>query len=434
MKHLREASAAVRERLSEDSAAEKKMKAFSQDGRSVKDSVTDSDVDPEELKKGIEVEYEHTSDRDTAKRIALDHLAEIPDYYTRLAKMEKQGKKAMGESSLSEARKSKTPRCPQCPRCGETMGFFPSERDPSDGSTKPDRWMCPSWKCGYEREIPKRTTNESFLVPALGGIAGHHLGTHVVAKLLKSDQAKGFIRKHAPVLGGIYGAHYGSSLAAAAEDKVKKGLAHVRSALANRRKKSEKRESTMNDSAKRARQLLREGEGMMVHAATAPQAVQNVPDSENPEKLQQAQERIAARKAANKQALEIVRTIAKKIEKTTPIGDDFKSQLKHAIAVRKAVNTVNLNDALTTYFKSVGITDPQDAGIYENAENRARKLLLGAKAKRLREMTTAGMVSPAGALAIVPPLGSRKKGAKKPVKVPGGMYAVPGGNAGANKR
>ncbi len=32
---------------------------------------------------------EHTDDRDLAMRIALDHLAEIPDYYTRLKKMER---------------------------------------------------------------------------------------------------------------------------------------------------------------------------------------------------------------------------------------------------------------------------------------------------------------------------------------------------------
>ena len=37
---------------------------------------------------GMDVEMEHTTDKETAKRIALDHLAEIDDYYTRLKKME----------------------------------------------------------------------------------------------------------------------------------------------------------------------------------------------------------------------------------------------------------------------------------------------------------------------------------------------------------
>ena len=39
-----------------------------------------------ELNAGIEVEMEHTNDPETAKRIALDHLSEDPEYYEKLAK------------------------------------------------------------------------------------------------------------------------------------------------------------------------------------------------------------------------------------------------------------------------------------------------------------------------------------------------------------
>lgn len=49
-------------------------------------------VDPDQLKKGIEVEYEHTGDWTLARKIALDHLAEDKYYYTRLAKMEEKAK------------------------------------------------------------------------------------------------------------------------------------------------------------------------------------------------------------------------------------------------------------------------------------------------------------------------------------------------------
>lgn len=42
-----------------------------------------------QLDKGIEVEKEHSKHRDVAKEIALDHIAELPDYYDRLKKMEK---------------------------------------------------------------------------------------------------------------------------------------------------------------------------------------------------------------------------------------------------------------------------------------------------------------------------------------------------------
>ena len=47
----------------------------------------EEDVDPKELKMGIEVEMEHTDSKKKAKVIALQHLAEDPKYYTKLAKV-----------------------------------------------------------------------------------------------------------------------------------------------------------------------------------------------------------------------------------------------------------------------------------------------------------------------------------------------------------
>jgi len=41
-----------------------------------------------QLEMGLKVEMEHTEDMDIAKKIAMDHLAEDPHYYTKLAKME----------------------------------------------------------------------------------------------------------------------------------------------------------------------------------------------------------------------------------------------------------------------------------------------------------------------------------------------------------
>lgn len=52
----------------------------------------DSEFDPDELKKGEDVEKEHTDSVVAAKLIAKDHLKEIPDYYSRLHKMEKGAK------------------------------------------------------------------------------------------------------------------------------------------------------------------------------------------------------------------------------------------------------------------------------------------------------------------------------------------------------
>ena len=61
-------------------------------GLARKEHLKPSQVNKSELRKGIKVEMEHTSDRCTAQCIAMDHLAEIPDYYTRLARMERQAK------------------------------------------------------------------------------------------------------------------------------------------------------------------------------------------------------------------------------------------------------------------------------------------------------------------------------------------------------
>jgi len=46
-----------------------------------------------ELRMGLEIEKEHTEDFVQRKSYALDHLEEIPDYYTRLTKMEKEAAK-----------------------------------------------------------------------------------------------------------------------------------------------------------------------------------------------------------------------------------------------------------------------------------------------------------------------------------------------------
>jgi hypothetical protein len=45
---------------------------------------------------------EHTRDIDVATEIALDHLAEIPDYYTRLEEMEDEAKAEMAEEGFSD--------------------------------------------------------------------------------------------------------------------------------------------------------------------------------------------------------------------------------------------------------------------------------------------------------------------------------------------
>jgi hypothetical protein len=66
------------------------IESFIKKGRAVEKGFTEKDADPKELEMGIKVEYEHTDNKEISKRIALDHLAECKDYYTRLDKMEKE--------------------------------------------------------------------------------------------------------------------------------------------------------------------------------------------------------------------------------------------------------------------------------------------------------------------------------------------------------
>ncbi len=48
-----------------------------------------SEFSAAEVRMGVEHELEHTNDPDLAEQIAIDHLAETPDYYTRLQAVER---------------------------------------------------------------------------------------------------------------------------------------------------------------------------------------------------------------------------------------------------------------------------------------------------------------------------------------------------------
>lgn len=60
------------------------MKSFKKFFKEVDESI---DYDPSQLKMGIEVEKEHTNDSKLAEIIAKHHLAEDPQYYTKIKKM-----------------------------------------------------------------------------------------------------------------------------------------------------------------------------------------------------------------------------------------------------------------------------------------------------------------------------------------------------------
>jgi len=62
------------------------LTSFFNSGNAKKKKLNIKDIDEAELRKGIKVEMEHTNEPIIAARVALDHLAETPKYYSILLK------------------------------------------------------------------------------------------------------------------------------------------------------------------------------------------------------------------------------------------------------------------------------------------------------------------------------------------------------------
>ena len=55
-----------------------------------------------QIDKGVQVEKEHTSDEQTARKIAMDHVFENPKYYDNLSKIETKSKDSVSQKIGSE--------------------------------------------------------------------------------------------------------------------------------------------------------------------------------------------------------------------------------------------------------------------------------------------------------------------------------------------
>ena len=79
------------------------LKGGKADKLSVEDIAKKHNVSVDSIKSQIEigkkVELEHVDDSELAEEITMDHLEEIPDYYTRLKDMEKEAKKELSLES-----------------------------------------------------------------------------------------------------------------------------------------------------------------------------------------------------------------------------------------------------------------------------------------------------------------------------------------------
>ena len=79
------------------------------EGKYKKPELHPNQIHPQELRMGIKVELEHTDDLDKAKKIALDHLAENPFYYTalKLAGVESPSAPKVKQPEEKKAKKTK---------------------------------------------------------------------------------------------------------------------------------------------------------------------------------------------------------------------------------------------------------------------------------------------------------------------------------------
>ena len=76
----------------------------------------------QQLTKGIKVEKEHTTDPKIAKEIALDHLAEFPDYYDRLETV---------EENVTDFPTQDRKRSVQMDRLAKRSSYYNDDRSPT---------------------------------------------------------------------------------------------------------------------------------------------------------------------------------------------------------------------------------------------------------------------------------------------------------------
>jgi hypothetical protein len=115
--------------------------------------------DPEQVAMGVKVEMEHTDNPLLAVEIALDHLTEIPDYYTRLDNMEKEAGVEHHDEETGEETGEET--------TDELLGFKPhnvgdyanEEFDvPASPEQERDYWDKEYYKQDQEKEMPSAET------------------------------------------------------------------------------------------------------------------------------------------------------------------------------------------------------------------------------------------------------------------------------------
>lgn len=141
-----------------------------------------------EYRAGVKVEMEHTDDPREAALIAYDHLAEMPDYYTRLRKMERRGNPDTADSLVREKMKL----------VGKALRAFPGspkQKAIQAEIARLDTMIPPKeWTKYLERVFPSRKKNPGKLLAVSSSIEGvikliskYFYGSTIILKELSPD-------------------------------------------------------------------------------------------------------------------------------------------------------------------------------------------------------------------------------------------------------
>jgi hypothetical protein len=109
-------------------------------------------INPSELAMGVKIEMEHTNDMEVAKKIAMDHLAENPNYYSDLKSSGIDTPQGLGSTTGGES--TLEPNLNRAnPKDGFSLGFFEEAEDKSLNEAKDEKtkWTNTSGKSMYDQ-------------------------------------------------------------------------------------------------------------------------------------------------------------------------------------------------------------------------------------------------------------------------------------------
>jgi hypothetical protein len=147
-------------------------------------------ISPSELAMGIKIEMEHTDDLSIAKKIAMDHLAENPKYYSDL---EASGvDTAQGLKSTSDGGSTLEPNLNRAnPRDGFSLGFFEENKENGEESDDEDEIDAMIKKYEEEESGKYTTGGEQFPIREAKAKWENTSGKEMYAQFKEIDNLNG---------------------------------------------------------------------------------------------------------------------------------------------------------------------------------------------------------------------------------------------------